>query len=250
MRILFLSPRRSTLGWLMLLLAGWAQADTPAVAEPIRVLFLGNSLTYSNDLPATVRALAQADGVAMEVRMIARPNLALEDHWRIGPARRVVERGDWDYVVMQQGPSSLPANQRHLREWSLQWGELIRTAGARPALTMVWPAARHFRSFDAVDQAYANAAQAADALFLPAGRAWLEALRRDPDLKLYDDDGFHPSRIGTLLTAMVIYAGIRARAPSELPERIRVGPGSLHLNPQTRRVLLDAIGALMVPAAR
>ena len=34
-------------------------ASTPALQKPHRVLFIGNSLTYANDLPGLVQALAK-----------------------------------------------------------------------------------------------------------------------------------------------------------------------------------------------
>lgn len=124
-----------------------------AQVERIRVLFLGNSLTFTHDLPAVVRALGKADGVDIQTRMIANPNAALEDHWRSKRTRRAVVEGDWDFVVMQQGPSSWPANQLNLSEWSVRRSEQIRASGSQPALYMVWPSGRHFRSFDAVGEA-------------------------------------------------------------------------------------------------
>jgi hypothetical protein len=50
----------------------------------IRILFIGNSLTARNDLPATVRALAAASVVRIEHSAIAKPNVSLEDHWNDG----------------------------------------------------------------------------------------------------------------------------------------------------------------------
>ncbi len=50
----------------VLSLAGLAHADTP-----LRVLFIGNSLTYTNDLPAMVERIAAADGRRVITEMIA-----------------------------------------------------------------------------------------------------------------------------------------------------------------------------------
>jgi len=232
------------------MLVGCFAPTSQALAEPLKLLFLGNSLTFSNDLPAVVRALGKVDGVAIKTRTIANPNAALEDHWRSSRTQRLVAEGNWDYVVMQQGPSSLAKNQRNLRDWSVRWSEAIRAAGAQPAMYMVWPSARHFRSFDAVGESYANAAVAADAKLLPAGRAWLEAWRLDPGLKLYGRDGFHPSPMGTLLAAIVIYAGVTGGAPETLPARIKVGERSVRISEATEKVLLAAVAELMVPAER
>ena len=70
------------------------------------MLFVGNSLTASNDLPAIVAAIARSDGRKLEYRTIAFGGYALEDHWNQGEARAAVRTGRWDVVVMQQGPSA------------------------------------------------------------------------------------------------------------------------------------------------
>jgi hypothetical protein len=44
------------------------------------VLFIGNSLTYTNDLPGTVAALASQVSDTIRVQSVALPNLALIDH--------------------------------------------------------------------------------------------------------------------------------------------------------------------------
>src|SRR4051812_31473667 len=70
-------------------------------------LFVGNSLTYTNDLPGLVRALAAAVGHPLAVASVALPDYSLEDHWNQGDALRAIARGGWSFVVLQQGPSSL-----------------------------------------------------------------------------------------------------------------------------------------------
>jgi len=95
---------------------------------------------------------------------------------------------------------------------------VIRAHGARPALCEVWPdSAYGVRwSFPAVVHNYHRAAQAARAQLLPAGEAWQAAWRRAPRLALYGPDGFHPSRLGTTLAALVITARITGTPPARL----------------------------------
>ena len=78
----------------------------------------------------------------------------------------------WQVVVMQQGPSSLPANQVFLRDWTVRLDSAITAAGARSALYMVWPAMQNFGTYDGVRTSYRNAAIEVDGMFIPAGEAW------------------------------------------------------------------------------
>ena len=88
-------------------------------AETLRVLFVGNSLTYANDLPLMVAALSRGGEVEVEAGMIAAPNAALEDHWNDGRLRGEIATKRWDVVVMQQGPSSLASSRKNLVEFAV-----------------------------------------------------------------------------------------------------------------------------------
>ena len=69
---------------------GGARAGT----RHLHVLFVGNSLTSTNDLPATVAAFAHAVGhVEVDVKMVAPGGYALEDHWTDGVARAALDAG-------------------------------------------------------------------------------------------------------------------------------------------------------------
>lgn len=182
-------------------------------AEGLRVLFLGNSLTYAHDMPTLLEAIAAVDeGPGVVSRDESRGNYALMDHWADG-VQNVLARGIYDVVVLQQGPSSLPASRTNLVEWSTRWAEEIRAHGGRPAMYMVWPDASRAAYFPDVSASYTAAADAADAGLFPVGEAWLDAWEIDPDLGLWSSDRFHPSLAGSALAALVIHAGIFDRLP-------------------------------------
>lgn len=205
-----------------------------------RVLFVGNSLTYVNDLPRTLADMARSvNDTPLVYRTIAKPDFALEDHWFDGIAS-AIGRDDWDLVVMQQGPSSLPENQEFLRVWTVRLDSVARVAGARSALYQVWPAQQFLTSFSAVRDSYRNAAVAVGGVFIPAGEAWRAAWARDPSLPLYGSDGFHPSEIGTYLAALVHFEMIYNRPATELPDVAVVNGRALDLPAATVSLLQEA----------
>ena len=193
-------------------LAGCLAAVQPASPGPLRLLFIGNSLTYTNDLPALVAALGRANGRAVLYEQVAGPNLALEDHWQQGEARHAIARGVWDVVVLQQGPSALPESRTQLVSYARRFATEIRKAGATPALLMVWPSRARRGDFPGVSRSYTAAADAVEGILLPVGEAWREAWRRESRLPLYGPDGFHPSALGTHLAALVIYEALTGQA--------------------------------------
>ena len=187
-----------------------------AQPSPTRILFVGNSLTYSNDLPSMVCAMARSTGKQVTCESVAKPDYGLEEHWNERDARQAIARG-WDIVVLQQGPSSLPESRRLLINYTRRFDAEIKKAGARTALFMVWPSLARRGDFPGVSQSYAAAANDVSGLLLPAGDAWRAAWAVDPKLPLYGPDGFHPSEAGTYLSALVIYEQLFEAPPPALP---------------------------------
>ena len=188
----------------------------PLPEADVTVLFIGNSLTASNDLPGMVQDIAEAAGHTFEYRTVLRGNSSLEDHWNLG-VERVIEASQADFVVMQQGPSSVGTNPAYLREWTEVLAPAIRAAAGEPALLMVWPEVTRLEAFDAVRDSYAGAAEAVNGIFIPAGEAWREIWALDPDAELYGPDGFHPSRAGSFAAAVTVYAALFGEDPRTLP---------------------------------
>jgi hypothetical protein len=199
-------------------LAGASPAADP---KPLRVLFVGNSLTAANDLPAYVTAIARVRGRTLEHATIAPGGYSLEDHWNAGWARDALRTGSWDVVVMQQGPSALRESEADLTVWATKFADEARAAGTTPALLTVWPESYRKASLVTVIASYRRSAQAAGALLIPAGKAWRFAWACNRDLPLYGPDGFHPSPLGTYTAALVVYAQLFKRSPWRAPAALR-----------------------------
>lgn len=202
--------------FLVLLLVGLACLPAAAAANSLRILFIGNSLTYTNDLPARLARVAEATGRQAIVESVTRTGYSLEDHWKEKTAEAALHR-KWDVVVLQQDSSESPAGRAQLVEFTRRFAQPIREAGAKPALYMVWPLASRPKDFSAVIESYRAAALAADALVLPAGEAWLRALSEDHALKLYSDR-IRPSRAGSDLAVLAIYFSLFPAGPQEFDE--------------------------------
>ena len=192
----------------LLLAAGLAMVQP----TPLRILFVGNSLTYINDVPALVVAIGRANQRILQCEQVTAPDLSLEDHWRLGDARRAIARGGWDIVVLQQGPSALPESRALLVDYTRRFDREIKQAGAATALYMVWPSQARRGDFPDVSRSYAAATRAMNGLLLPAGDAWREAWQLDSRLALYGPDGFHASPLGSELAAITIVQAVTGRA--------------------------------------
>ena len=238
-----LPTRRALTLVLVMVLSACAGGKTPAGPVPAKsggykVLFIGNSLTYTNDLPGTVAGIAASAGDTIQVETVAAPNLALIDHVTGQTnAVDVIKSHPWDFVVLQQGPTS-QALYRDTLILATKWLQpYIRQAGARSAQLMVWPAATKRATFDDVRRSSQLAAQAVGGLFLPAGEAWRGAWAAGPRIALYGPDGFHPSELGTYLTALVVYEGLTGHDARTLPPRVIVAGKRLQIPTATVRLL-------------
>ena len=211
------------------------------------MLFLGNSLTATNDLPAAVARIASRAGRRLEYRTIAPGGYALEDHWNLDESRAAVAGGRWDVVVMQQGPSALPESQANLREWAVRWSAEARARGARPALLTVWPESYRRSALTEVIASYRRAATSAKAELLPGGDAWRRAWHCETRHPAVRADGFHPSALGTYTAALVVY-GRLFKAP------LMGGKPPAGVRPRTARLVqwaaASSLGRRLSPARR
>lgn len=228
---------------LLLLLVGCLGSDGPTALPPggHHVLFLGNSLTYTNDLARTLADVAALGGDTIHAQMVAYPNFAIEDHLAQGTARQAIAMGGWEYVILQQGPSALESSRQNLIAATQAVDPLVRQVGARTGLYMVWPAKANIGDFPRVGGSYLLAAQAVGGVFFPAGLAWTAAWDRDPSLPLYGPDDFHPSPLGTYLAALVIYEKVTGKDARNLPATLTAdGRTWPQVTPATVRMLQEA----------
>jgi hypothetical protein len=177
-------------------------AQSPGAADAPSVLFVGNSLTSRHDLPGRVRALAGLAGLRVDTEAITRDGASLADHWTAGEVRRAIGSRRWSFVVLQQGPSTLPESRADLIRSARRYAAAIRAGGGQPALLMVWPLPGQTTA--AVAASYRGAAAAIDAVLIPAGEEWERARARDRGLILTESDGFHPSEMGTEIAARAV----------------------------------------------
>lgn len=213
-----------------LLLSAFSVACLPAArtVAPLppggtRVLFVGNSLTYFNDLPGTLAALALTTGDTIRAAAVAYPDYALVDHLVQGDAVRAIRSDRWNYVVLQQGPSSLDINRDSLIAMTRLFDPEIKAAGGRTTLFSVWPQTVNAFTFPRAIESYRLAAEAVNGVYMPVGAAWQAALSQDSTIPLYNADGLHPSVLGTYLSALVMYERITGKDARQLDPIVRVG---------------------------
>lgn len=216
--------------------------------EGNNVLFIGNSLTYSNDMPSIVRAVARSGGVELNVQSLAQADHALIDYVIEGSVQPIIARGGWKYIVMQQGPTTVPVCRDTLVLAVKAIDQLAKPQGAKSIVMMAWPSTSRPLDFPAVHLSAQMAATEVSGLFAPVGDAWQIALSNDAAIGLYGVDGYHPAPTGSFLAALVLYERITGLDARSLPTNLASAGISLPLAPATVSMLQNAAHSANVAA--
>jgi hypothetical protein len=213
-------------------------AQEPAGVPELRVLFIGNSYTYFNNLPGILAGLAADGGRGrVETRMVAPGGWRLKDQWEKGQALEALRSGRWDYVVLQDqstlgltyfldGKARI-AGDAVFRPFAEKWSAEILRKGAIPLFYMTWARQATPEDQAALAAAYFNAARAGRAQVAPVGLAWDRIRREAPPIDLFFTDGSHPSAAGSYLAACVFYAVIFKQSPVGLTNKVSGVPVDL-----------------------
>lgn len=103
----------------------------------MRILFIGNSHTYVNEMPALVMDYAKRDGVDCSVTMLAHGGWFLHQHVSGDEAAFNILHGGYDYVVLQEHTHPFASQEEYLPavRQLCQW---IHQADAVPVIYATW----------------------------------------------------------------------------------------------------------------
>jgi len=199
--------------------------DTP---KEYQILFIGNSYTFSNDLPQIFAKLAQSGGYDMSTAMLAEGGWTLNKHSQSKETIERIQGQSWDHVILQE-QSVIPTNPEERQQFMYPAIRLlhkeVEEMGGEVILFMTWgrqsglpeSSFRDFREMQVeVEQGYQIIADELELMVSPVGTAWQNALNKNPHLELWGVDGSHPNMIGTYLAACVFYAVIYQDSPEGL----------------------------------
>lgn len=199
-------------------------ADRP----PVRILFIGNSYTFANDLPGMLAKLSLAGRQPRIVHALEAPGgCTFERHVAEGRATAMIAERRWDYVVLQEQSMMPVVDPPKTLEFGGRLDQAARAAGAGTLFFETWARAGQPAMQAGLSATYAElarrAAPAAEGMaggtVVPVGQAWQRVLAVQPPVSLHVADGSHPTPAGTYLAACVFYAVIHHESPVGLPGR-------------------------------
>jgi hypothetical protein len=210
-------------------------AKKVAAPKPIRVLFVGNSQFYFNNLHKIVEALAEsAPKERPRIVADAKPSeravaggATIESHWKKGTgkdtARAKIAGEKWDFVILQD--YTAVTSKESFFEHARLFDALIRQHGAKTVLfsTCSFPN-RVPRGFLDVHDRHVALGKELKAPVAAGGKAWLVAWGDQPTekqiLDLYHPDKGHPGPRGSYLYACTLYPILTGHSPVGLTHRL------------------------------
>lgn len=197
-------------------------------AQPLKVLFVGNSYTASNNLAVMFTQLALSLGDSVAAYSVNPGGYTFQLHTAYLPTLQMIDSMDWDFVVLQeqsQLPSFPPAQVAvdvfpyarkldsliHLNNactetvffmtWGRKYGDASNCAFYPPVCTFMGMQQELRNNYVAM-------ANQNHALVAPVGEAWKRSWMNDSTINLWISDNSHPDLPGSYLASCVFYATI------------------------------------------
>lgn len=207
------------------------EPTTPDSSEIItpsaKILFIGNSSTYYNNMPKMVKGLATADGENVDVTAITASGYKLSQFTSVSNVYyaqiiSTLENNHWDFVVVQDHRDVIVENPAKTEKAISILKPYIDAAGAQLVLyeTRADYNGREFTLNNTsvfldnltmqyyLTRNYYSIGNKFNALVCAAGVNYSRSMNLYPDIVIYDEDMLHPSPYGSYLIACSLYETI------------------------------------------
>ena len=201
-----------------------------------RVLFIGNSYTYFNDLPGIVTDLAASVNDTLIHDSSTPGGYTFERHSTNATSLSKIKQGNWDHVVLQeqsQRPSfSIGQVQVEVFPYAKFLDSLVDVHNpcAKTMFFMTWgrkngdasnclvlpPVCTYEGMDDRLRLRYMMMADSNDAAVSPVGAVWRYIRNNHPAIELYTADESHPAEAGSYAAACSFYTAIFKKDPTLL----------------------------------
>ncbi len=193
--------------------------------KELKVLFVGNSYVYFQNLPHIVAAISDSTSTKLITSKSTVGGARLSEHWhgkRGLKTKELIKSGKFDIVVLQEysmGPIHQPDS---LIKYASLLCDLIKENGAKPYFYLVWARDKVPQYQAKLNEIYLKAAKINEAVVVPVGPGWEMARQIRPTVPVFDQDGSHPSDLGTFLSSCIFVNYISGELPKKLPSTIIV----------------------------
>lgn len=207
---------KNVLVFLLLCLSQYLVASVPQ-----NILFIGNSITYFNDMPLMFESLANDKGHNVSVTMYAPGGTGFVNHFADPNVYALFRSRVWDAVVLQPGTNESVGRSFPIST-TVQRGQLMLDsiyAYSPCAKVYLYEIsngiasstgyANYFRIQDMIRDSTTQIADGMQVQMIPAGECCRAYYASSPNLLLHNSYGdIHPSANGSFLIASACFVGI------------------------------------------
>lgn len=214
-----------------------------ANATSKKVLFIGNSYTFVNDLPGLVEKVANSAGDTIITDSHCKSGYSLQQHTMDSMSVAKIKQGGWDVVVLQE-QSQLPSFRLdYVKANSFPYAKYLdsliiafnpksevlfyRTWGRKNGDTSMcrsWDAVCTYSGMDSLlNERYMMMAKDNHAAVSPVGEVWKYIRENNPKIELYMADESHPAEAGTYASACSFYSAILRKDPTNIKYNFSLG---------------------------
>jgi len=223
---------RIKINYIALLLMFISSILTGNNTEPLRVLFIGNSYTGFHNLPEIVAQIANSKNRRLYYETVAPGGRNFESHWKEGNALTKIYKNKWDMVVFQNLSFEPLIDPDNMNEFGTRFAKAVNETDAKIFYYLTWTyeselerlkdkawfSEKYGQMQKHINNAYFNLAVEVGAEVCPIGIAWEIVRNENPQVKLYDEDGSHPSKLGAYLSGLVMFSVLFKEELTDAPQ--------------------------------
>lgn len=212
---------------------------SPTAGQTKKVLFIGNSYTYVNNLPQLTANVAASAGDTLIFDSSTMGSGYLGQHLTNNVSITKIKTGNWDHVILQDQSLALAypppyfyhqysgvykldsiikdANHCEQTLFFATWGRKNGDSyfcGACPTPTTI--VRTYFEMDSTIQVNYKFYADSLKALVSPVGAVWRYIRRNYPNIELHQADESHPELAGSYAAACCFYAAIFRKNPAAI----------------------------------
>lgn len=194
--------------------------------ETIKILFVGNSKTYVNNIPKKFKGLAKAGGYNVSITTATKGGRTLK--WLAKNKKSIITKKAYDYVIMQEQSDTYAKKYSTFLSGAKAVKRLVKAKN--PEVNLIVRQTWVYRSSNSKkrQKAYENAQKVASnigASLVYDGKAFDKCRSTYSSINLYKD-GTHQSVAGAYLSACCIYKKIFSQSPVGLSYRAGLSASS------------------------
>jgi len=219
--------------------------------DTTKILFIGNSFIFMNNLPQLFTGLTQNANITTFIGQHTPGGASVGDtaqgtsaHSNNPVVFNLIKSKKWDYVIVQDNQGRFALNYGVFSSSSNVIGGHLKIQDSvlanNPCANMIWFAGWGFQGpyppysnsgTEMIEKIFANYTYLNDTsyqIIAPIGPAWITAINNYSNVNLWAQDSAHPSLAGSYLTACVLYATIFKKDPTNLTYTGGLNPIDAH----------------------